>query len=135
MTEAAPTLADSQAAKSASLPRMRQKPATPPHFQTVNDEQTLPFRQAPHNIEAEQALLGAILINNEAFDRVSAFLEPHHFFDPLHGRIFDTAAKLIQSGKNATPVTLKTFSTMRMRSARSPSRNISGAWRTCDQRH
>jgi replicative DNA helicase len=88
---------------------MRHKPATPPHLQAVNDEQALPFRQAPHNIEAEQALLGAILINNEAFDRISSFLEPHHFFDPLHSRIFDTAAKFIQSGKNATPITLKTF--------------------------
>jgi replicative DNA helicase len=81
----------------------------PQHLQAANDQQAIPFRQAPHNIEAEQALLGAILINNEAFDRVSAFLEPHHFFDPLHARIFDTAAKFIQSGKNATPITLKTF--------------------------
>ena len=88
---------------------MRHKPATPSHLQAANDEQALPFRQAPHNIEAEQALLGAILINNEAFDRISSFLEPHHFFDPLHSRIFDTAAKFIQSGKNATPITLKTF--------------------------
>ena len=38
------------------------------------------FRTAPHNIEAEQALLGAILVNNEAFYRVSDFLEPKHFF-------------------------------------------------------
>jgi replicative DNA helicase len=67
------------------------------------------FREAPHNIEAEQALLGAILVNNEAMDRVSAFLEPHHFFDPLHGQIYETAAKLIHAGKQATPVTLKTF--------------------------
>ena len=69
----------------------------------------LPFRSAPHNIEAEQALLGAILVNNEAFDRVSAFLEGGHFYDPLHGRIFDVCAKLIQSGKQTTPITLKTF--------------------------
>jgi replicative DNA helicase len=68
-----------------------------------------PFRQAPNNIEAEQALLGAILINNEAYDRVSGFLEPHHFFEPLHGRIFETAVRLIQSGKQATPITLKTY--------------------------
>jgi replicative DNA helicase len=67
------------------------------------------FREAPHNIEAEQALLGAILINNEAMDRVSAFLEPVHFFDPLHGQIYETAAKMIQAGKQATPITLKTF--------------------------
>ncbi len=67
------------------------------------------FREAPHNIEAEQGLLGAILINNEAMDRVSAFLEPVHFFDPLHGQIYETAGKMIQVGKQATPITLKTF--------------------------
>ena len=67
------------------------------------------FRDAPHNLEAEQALLGAILVNNEAVDRVSSFLKPTHFFDPLHGRIFETASKLIMGGKRATPITLKTF--------------------------
>ena len=68
-----------------------------------------PFRAAPHNLEAEQALLGAILVNNEAHDRVSGFLEAHHFYDPLHQQIYETAAKLIASGKQATPITLKTF--------------------------
>ncbi len=72
-------------------------------------EGTLPFRTAPHNIEAEQALLGAILVNNEAHDRVSSFLKPEHFFDPVHAEIYETAAKLIGAGKQATPVTLKTF--------------------------
>ena len=68
-----------------------------------------PFRAAPHNLEAEQALLGAMLVNNEAHDRVSGFLEPEHFFDPLHGQIYEIAAKLIASGKQATPITLRTF--------------------------
>jgi len=54
-------------------------------------------------------LLGAILVNNEAHDRVSGFLEPHHFYDPLHQQIYETAAKLIANGKQATPITLKTF--------------------------
>jgi replicative DNA helicase len=72
-------------------------------------QETVPFRQAPHNLEAEQALLGAILVNNEAMDRVSAFLEPHHFFDPLHQQIYETAGKLIHVGKQATPITLRTF--------------------------
>ncbi|MEZ5828819.1 MAG: replicative DNA helicase [Hyphomicrobiales bacterium] len=67
------------------------------------------FRDAPHNLEAEQALLGAILVNNEAVDRVSSFLKPGHFFDPLHGRIYETASKLVLGGKRATPITLKTF--------------------------
>src|SRR5258708_2103867 len=69
----------------------------------------LPFRAAPHNIEAEQALLGAMLVNNEAHDRVSSFLEAHHFYDPLHQQIYETASKLIASGKQATPITLRTF--------------------------
>ena len=69
----------------------------------------LEFRQPPHNIEAEQALLGAILINNEAMDRVAVFLEPHHFYDPLHQQIYEVAGKLIQAGKQATPITLRTF--------------------------
>src|SRR5947209_775288 len=67
------------------------------------------YRAAPHNIEAEQALLGAMLVNNEAFYRVSDFLEPAHFFEPLHQKIFDLGASLIRAGKVATPVTLKTF--------------------------
>jgi replicative DNA helicase len=67
------------------------------------------YRQAPHNIEAEQALLGAILVNNEAFYRVSDFLEPKHFFEPIHQKIYEVAASIIRAGKVATPVTLKTF--------------------------
>jgi replicative DNA helicase len=67
------------------------------------------YRSAPHNIEAEQALLGALLVNNEAFYRVSDFLEPLHFFEPLHQKIFELAGSLIRAGKVATPVTLKTF--------------------------
>ena len=67
------------------------------------------FRTAPHNLEAEQALLGAILINNDAFDRVSDFLKPEHFSEELHKRIYDVASQLIRAGKVATPITLKTF--------------------------
>src|SRR6201992_136038 len=67
------------------------------------------FRSAPHNIEAEQSLLGAVLVNNDAFYRVSDFLEAKHFFEPIHQTIFDTAGSLIRRGKVATPVTLKTF--------------------------
>ncbi|HKS86699.1 MAG TPA: replicative DNA helicase [Pseudolabrys sp.] len=67
------------------------------------------FRSAPHNIEAEQALLGAILVNNEAFYRVSDFLEPVHFFEPIHQKIYQLARDLVRAGKLATPVTLKTF--------------------------
>jgi replicative DNA helicase len=67
------------------------------------------YRTAPHNIEAEQSVLGAILVNNDAFYRVSDFLEPKHFFEPIHEVIYETASSLIRAGKVATPVTLKTF--------------------------
>ena len=66
-------------------------------------------REAPHNTDAEQALLGAILLRNEAGLRVSEFLEPMHFFEPVHGRIYDAAMKIIERGQVATPVTLHAF--------------------------
>jgi replicative DNA helicase len=75
----------------------------------MNAPFTTSIRTAPHNIEAEQALLGAILVNNEAFYRVSDFLEPKHFLEGIHQRIYEIAADLIRAGKLATPVTLKTF--------------------------
>jgi replicative DNA helicase len=62
---------------------------------------------APHNIEAEQALLGAILINNEAFGVVERLIEPDHFFEPIHREIYGATADLIRASKLATPVTLK----------------------------
>ncbi len=67
------------------------------------------YREAPNNIEAEQALLGAILINNDAFYRVSDFLKSAHFYEPLHRKIYEVAGELIRMGKIANPVTIKTF--------------------------
>jgi replicative DNA helicase len=67
------------------------------------------YRVQPHNIEAEQALLGAILVNNEALYRVTDFLLPDHFFEPIHQRVFELIASLVRAGKIATPITLKTF--------------------------
>ncbi len=66
------------------------------------------FRLAPHNVEAEQALLGAILLNNDAFYRVSDFLEPVHFYEPIHRDIYELAGKIIRAGKSADPTTIKT---------------------------
>jgi replicative DNA helicase len=68
-----------------------------------------PPRLPPANIECEQALLGAILMNNEAFYRVSDFLEADHFFEGVHQTIYDIGAKLIRAGKTVTVVTIKTF--------------------------
>lgn len=60
----------------------------------------------PHSIEAEQDLLGAIMLNNLALYKVSGFLRGEHFFEPVHGRIFDKSLDLIAKGSVADPVTL-----------------------------
>lgn len=65
-------------------------------------------RQPPSNLQAEQALLGAILANNKAYDRVSGFLAPEHFADPIHARIFHAITRHIQAGRLVDAVTLKT---------------------------
>ena len=63
--------------------------------------------QPPANLEAEQALLGAMLINNVAYNRVAEFLAPEHFGNAVHGRIYAAIGKLIERGQIANPVTLK----------------------------
>ncbi|MDG1471713.1 replicative DNA helicase [Pseudosulfitobacter sp. SM2401] len=63
----------------------------------------------PHSIEAEQQLLGAILTNNDVYDRVASIIGPIHFYDPVHARIFDIAATRIGKNNLASPVTLKAF--------------------------
>jgi replicative DNA helicase len=69
----------------------------------------LRLREPPHNFEAEQALLGAILVNNAAYQRVAEFLRPEHFADPLHGKLFDSLSRLIERGQVVSAVTLKTY--------------------------
>ncbi|WP_112323285.1 replicative DNA helicase [Oceanibium sediminis] len=66
-------------------------------------------RAHPHNIEAEQALLGALLTNNEVYDRIASVVGESHFYDPVHARIFQIAAARIQKNALASPVTLKAF--------------------------
>jgi replicative DNA helicase len=67
----------------------------------------LSMRIPPANVQAEQSLLGAILANNKAFDRVGHFLRPEHFADPFHGRLFGEISRLILEGKVADPITLR----------------------------
>src|SRR3954468_14261528 len=64
-------------------------------------------RTPPHNYQAEQALLGALLANNKAYERVSEFLAPEHFADPVHGRIFRAIQRRIEAGQLADVVTLR----------------------------
>ena len=67
------------------------------------------FRSPPHNYEAEQALLGAIIENNLAYEKVSEFLLAEHFAEPIHGRIFDAIGRLVRRGHIADLVTLKNY--------------------------
>ncbi len=64
-------------------------------------------RLPPSNTQAEQALLGALLANNKAYERVSEFLSHEHFADPVHGRIFQAIARRCEAGQIADPVTLR----------------------------
>src|SRR5262249_10255565 len=66
-----------------------------------------PARAMPHNLEAEQALLGAILFDNETYNRINPLLQEKHFFDPVHGRIFRACTEMIAAGDLADGVTLK----------------------------
>ena len=64
-------------------------------------------RMPPQNLEAEQALLGALLANNKAYERVSEFLAPDHFVDPVHARIFAAIQRRVEAGQLADAVTLR----------------------------
>ncbi len=65
------------------------------------------IRQLPYDVDVEQALLGAILIDNYALERVSTVLKPDHFYDPLHQRLFDAIERMWAKGHAVTPLTLK----------------------------
>ncbi len=73
------------------------------------DETKLGFRIPPSNEEAEQALLGALLVSNRAIEAVAEFLKADHFFNPVHGRIFEAAQRLVERGQAANPITLKAY--------------------------
>lgn len=72
-----------------------------------NKEELPEYRKLPYNIQAEQALLGAILTNNEMINRVADYLLPEHFYEPVHQRIYGAIQKFHDRGLIATPVTLK----------------------------
>ncbi|WP_343559680.1 replicative DNA helicase [Kiloniella sp. b19] len=80
-----------------------------PDFGPGQDEFLPELRTPPHNYEVEQALLGAILANNKAYERVSDFLLPQHFADPAHNEIYSACKSLIERGQLANATTLKAF--------------------------
>ncbi len=64
---------------------------------------------SPANIEAERALLGALLVNNDLFDRIMDVVQEKHFYDQLHGRIFAIISQRIQNNALASAITVKSF--------------------------
>lgn len=77
-------------------------------FLTPIDTESDAYRSLPHNLELEQALLGAVLVDNESALRIP-FLAAHHLYEPLHQRIYETITKLIERGQLAVPATVKTY--------------------------
>ena len=67
------------------------------------------FEELPNNIEAEQSVIGSILLTNEIFDEVSLIISSKNFYDPIHKKIFEALEKLIYSGILANPITLKNY--------------------------
>ena len=67
------------------------------------------FNELPNNIEAEQSVIGSILITNEIFDEVNTIIKSSNFFDPMHQKIFYAIENLIYKGMLANPITLKNY--------------------------
>ncbi len=67
------------------------------------------FKELPNNIEAEQAVLGSLLVSNEIFDEVNQIITGDNFYDPMHQKIFDAINNLIFRGMLANPITLKNY--------------------------
>ncbi len=67
------------------------------------------FKELPNNIEAEQAVIGSILVSNEMFDEISFIIDSANFYDPMHQKIFESIENLIYKGMLANPITLKNY--------------------------
>jgi replicative DNA helicase len=67
------------------------------------------FKELPNNIEAEQAVIGSILVTNEIFDEISVIISNINFYDPMHQKIFNSIESLIYKGMLANPITLKNY--------------------------
>jgi len=72
-------------------------------FKIVENSQ----KQMPYNVEAEQAVIGSILVSNDIFDEISPIINSQKFFDPIDAKIFETIENLIAKGLLANPITLK----------------------------
>ena len=67
------------------------------------------FKELPNNIEAEQSVIGSILVTNEIFDEISTIISSNNFYDPMHQKIYNAIENLIYKGMLANPITLKNY--------------------------
>ena len=67
------------------------------------------FKELPNNIEAEQAVIGSILVTNEIFDDINTIISNINFYDPMHQKIFNAIESMIYKGLLANPITLKNY--------------------------
>ncbi len=67
------------------------------------------FKELPNNIEAEQAVIGSILVSNDIFDEINTIISSINFYDPMHQKIFEAVENLIYKGMLANPITLKNY--------------------------
>ena len=67
------------------------------------------FKELPNNIEAEQSVIGSILVTNEIFDEISTIISNVNFYDPMHQKIYSAIETLIYKGMLANPITLKNY--------------------------
>ena len=67
------------------------------------------FKELPNNIEAEQSVIGSILVTNEIFDEISTIISNINFYDPMHQKIYNAIESLIYKGMLANPITLKNY--------------------------
>ncbi len=67
------------------------------------------FKELPNNIDAEQAVIGSILVSNDIFDEISTIISSINFYDPMHQKIFEAIESLIYKGMLANPITLKNY--------------------------
>ena len=65
--------------------------------------------ELPNNIEAEQSVIGSILLSNEIFDDINLIISSKNFYDPIHKKIYESLEKLIYGGMLANPITLKNY--------------------------
>ena len=75
----------------------------------VKNQNNQNIKELPHNLEAEQALLGAILLNNDILYDINEIIDANHFFESIHIKIFEVINKIAAKGQLATPITLKSY--------------------------